>query len=205
MKITDEALDAAARSRDRYITERFLPDKAIDLIDEAAIEARHRAQSMTPELRELKKRLDELNCEVEAAAAQQDYEAAARLRTEVLSAPGRVRGREGRLGEDAHHRHGRHRARHRRADRVDDRHPGQPHAGGRGREAAAHGGGAARARHRPGRGHRGGVRRDPARPLRPQGPEAADRQLHLPGPHRRRQDGAGAGAGRVTCSTTRTR
>ena len=60
VQITDEALVAAARLSDRYLTERFLPDKAIDLIDEAASKHVIEQQSMTPELRDLKKRLDEL-------------------------------------------------------------------------------------------------------------------------------------------------
>jgi ATP-dependent Clp protease ATP-binding subunit ClpC len=84
VQITDDALDAAARLSHRYIADRFLPDKAIDLIDEAASKHVIDQQSMTPELRDLKKRLDELEAEVEAAATRQDYEAAARLRTEVL-------------------------------------------------------------------------------------------------------------------------
>jgi ATP-dependent Clp protease ATP-binding subunit ClpC len=84
VKITDEALDAAAKLSHRYIADRFLPDKAIDLIDEAASKHVIDAQSMTPELRGLKKRLDELGREVEGAAGRQDYEAAARLRSEVL-------------------------------------------------------------------------------------------------------------------------
>ena len=84
VKITDEALEAAARLSHRYVADRFLPDKAIDLIDEAASKHVIDAQSMTPQLREIKKRLDELDGEVEAAAGRQDYEAAARLRAEVL-------------------------------------------------------------------------------------------------------------------------
>jgi ATP-dependent Clp protease ATP-binding subunit ClpC len=84
VKIDDEALEAAARLSHRYISDRFLPDKAIDLIDEAASKHVIDAQSMTPELRDIKRRLDELDREVEAAATRQDYEAAARLRTEVL-------------------------------------------------------------------------------------------------------------------------
>ncbi len=85
VRITDEALEAAARLSDRYMTGRFLPDKAIDLIDEAASKHVIEQQSMTPELRELKKRLDELSMETEAAAGRQDYEAAARIRQEVLA------------------------------------------------------------------------------------------------------------------------
>jgi ATP-dependent Clp protease ATP-binding subunit ClpC len=88
VKITDEALDAAARLSHRYVTERFLPDKAIDLIDEAASKHVIDAQSMTPELREIKAQLDELDRNVEAAAGRQDYEEAARLRSEVLRIKG---------------------------------------------------------------------------------------------------------------------
>jgi ATP-dependent Clp protease ATP-binding subunit ClpC len=84
IKITDEALEAAAHLSNRYLTERFLPDKAIDLIDESASKHVIDAQSMTPALRELKARLDELDRQVEAAAGRQDFEEAARLRTEVL-------------------------------------------------------------------------------------------------------------------------
>ncbi|MPZ49638.1 MAG: AAA domain-containing protein, partial [Dehalococcoidia bacterium] len=84
VKITDEALEAAARLSHRYVTERFLPDKAIDLIDEASSKHVIDQQSMTPELRDIKARLDELDAEVEAAAGRQDFEAAARLRAEVM-------------------------------------------------------------------------------------------------------------------------
>src|SRR5262249_2009011 len=85
VQITDAALEAAARLSDRYITERWLPDKAIDLVDEAASKHVIEAQSMTPELRELKARLDELSRETEAAVGKQDYQAAARIKQEVLS------------------------------------------------------------------------------------------------------------------------
>ena len=83
VNITDEALIAAAQLSDRYLTERHLPDKAIDLVDEAASKHVIEAQSMTPELREMKRRLDELAMETEAAAQRQDYEAAARIKAEV--------------------------------------------------------------------------------------------------------------------------
>ncbi|MDZ4278020.1 MAG: AAA family ATPase, partial [Dehalococcoidia bacterium] len=84
VEITDGALVAAARLSDRYLTERFLPDKAIDLIDEAASKKVIEAQSMTPELRDLKRRLDELAEQTEAAAQRQDYEEAARIKQDVL-------------------------------------------------------------------------------------------------------------------------
>ncbi|HET6615882.1 MAG TPA: AAA family ATPase, partial [Dehalococcoidia bacterium] len=84
VRITDDALVSAARLSDRYLTERFLPDKAIDLIDEAASKHVIEQQSMTPELRDLKQRLDELQNQTEAAATRQDYEEAARVRQDVL-------------------------------------------------------------------------------------------------------------------------
>ncbi|HUS82675.1 MAG TPA: AAA family ATPase [Dehalococcoidia bacterium] len=83
VQIGDEALVAAARLSDRYLTERHLPDKAIDLIDESASKHVIDNQSMTPELRQMKRRLDELAMETEAAAQRQDYEAAARIKAEV--------------------------------------------------------------------------------------------------------------------------
>ena len=84
VKIADEALEAAATLSDRYITERFLPDKAIDLIDEAASKHIIDAESLTPELRTMRTRLNELVRETDAAAQQQDYEAAARIKSELL-------------------------------------------------------------------------------------------------------------------------
>ncbi|MBI4571134.1 MAG: AAA family ATPase, partial [Chloroflexi bacterium] len=84
VQITDEALVAAARLSHRYLTERRLPDKAIDLIDEAASKQVIEAQSMTPELRDLKRRLDELAAQTEAAAQRQDHQEAARIKQEVL-------------------------------------------------------------------------------------------------------------------------
>ncbi|MER3420915.1 MAG: Clp protease, partial [Chloroflexota bacterium] len=83
--ITDAALEAAARLSDRYITERWLPDKAIDLIDEAASKHVIEAQSMTPELRALKARLDELTRATEAAVGREDYAEAARIKQELLT------------------------------------------------------------------------------------------------------------------------
>ncbi|MEX0749690.1 MAG: AAA family ATPase, partial [Dehalococcoidia bacterium] len=85
VRITDEALVAAARLSDRYLTERHLPDKAIDLMDEASSKKVIEQQSLTPEIRALKERLDELNMEIETAAVRQDFAAAAQLRQEVLT------------------------------------------------------------------------------------------------------------------------
>ena len=85
VEIADDALVAAARLSDRYLTERFLPDKAIDLIDEAASKIVIEAQSTTPELKDLKERLDDLATQTDAAAGRQDYEEAARIKQDVLN------------------------------------------------------------------------------------------------------------------------
>jgi ATP-dependent Clp protease ATP-binding subunit ClpC len=77
---TDEALAAAARLSCRYISGRYLPDKAIDLIDEAAARVRLDAMEAPEELREMERRLAELRKEKESSVAAQEFERAARLR-----------------------------------------------------------------------------------------------------------------------------
>jgi ATP-dependent Clp protease ATP-binding subunit ClpC len=78
--ISDDAVRAAADLSTRYITDRHLPDKAIDLIDEAASRVRLRHTSAPPTLREAQRELDKVTKEKDAAINSQDYEAAARLR-----------------------------------------------------------------------------------------------------------------------------
>ncbi len=80
VKILDEALEAAARLSDRYITGRFLPDKAIDLIDEAGSRARLSVLTMPPSLKELELKIEAFRKEKEAAIKGQDFEKAAALR-----------------------------------------------------------------------------------------------------------------------------
>lgn len=82
VKITDEALIAAVKLSARYIGDRFLPDKAIDLIDEAASKVRLRSFTAPPDLKALEKRIKELSQEKEAAVNSQDFEGAAALRDE---------------------------------------------------------------------------------------------------------------------------
>jgi len=84
LKITDGALEAAAELSDRYIQDRHLPDKAIDLIDEASAKVRLQLFNMPAELRGLEDRLQRLQAEEEAAGQAREYERAARLRSEVL-------------------------------------------------------------------------------------------------------------------------
>ncbi|OEH86296.1 ATP-dependent Clp protease ATP-binding subunit ClpC [Desulfuribacillus stibiiarsenatis] len=80
VKILDEAVDAAVNLSDRYITDRFLPDKAIDLIDEAASKVRLKSYTQPPNLKELEKQLEEVKNEKEAAIQGQEFEKAASLR-----------------------------------------------------------------------------------------------------------------------------
>ncbi|MHB9111966.1 MAG: ATP-dependent Clp protease ATP-binding subunit [Thermoleophilia bacterium] len=80
IKITDEALKAAARLSARYISDRFLPDKAIDVIDEAASRMRIKTMTAPPKYRELETEIDTVRKEKEAAIEAQEFEKAANLR-----------------------------------------------------------------------------------------------------------------------------
>lgn len=82
VKITDEALEAAAELSSRYINDRYLPDKAIDLIDEAASKLRVNAYVPPTELKTLEEKLEELQQEKEEAINSQNYEKAASIRDE---------------------------------------------------------------------------------------------------------------------------
>ena len=84
IKISDAALEAAARLSQRYVSDRYLPDKAIDLIDEAASKLRIDTESAPPEVKSLEQRLKQLTNEEEAATQREDYETAAQLKVERL-------------------------------------------------------------------------------------------------------------------------
>jgi ATP-dependent Clp protease ATP-binding subunit ClpC len=84
VRFSDEALVAAARLADRYITDRRLPDKAIDLIDEAAAKLRVALYSLPPELKGLKNEIERLRAEEEQAGLERDYERAAQKKVERL-------------------------------------------------------------------------------------------------------------------------
>ena len=84
-KITDEALTAAVSLSSRYITDRFLPDKAIDVVDEAASKVRMKVFSASPDVKALEDRLNTVKKEKEAAVTSQDFEKAAELRDEEQS------------------------------------------------------------------------------------------------------------------------
>ena len=81
-KITDEALDAAVSLSSRYITDRFLPDKAIDVVDEAASKVRMKVFSAAPDVKALETQLADVKKEKEAAVTAQEFEKAAEMRDE---------------------------------------------------------------------------------------------------------------------------
>ena len=80
VSITDDAIEAAVKLSDRYISDRFLPDKAIDLIDEAGSKVRLRSFTTPPNLKELELKLEEIRKEKDAAVQSQEFEKAASLR-----------------------------------------------------------------------------------------------------------------------------
>ncbi len=88
VRFSDDALKAAAQLADRYVTDRHLPDKAIDLIDEAAAKLRVALYSMPPELKSLKNDIDRLAAEEEQAGLAREYERAAQKKSERLRIEG---------------------------------------------------------------------------------------------------------------------
>ena len=79
-KLTDEALEAAVRLSDRYVTGRFLPDKAIDIMDEAGARARINSMTRPPDVKAIEKEIEAIRAEKESAIKAQDFEKAAALR-----------------------------------------------------------------------------------------------------------------------------
>ncbi len=89
--ISDEAVVAAARLADRYVTDRKLPDKAIDLLDEAAAKLRVALYSLPPRLKEMKVVLQRLTADEEAAGMAREYERAAEYKMRRMQLRGRIR------------------------------------------------------------------------------------------------------------------
>ncbi|KUN82511.1 Clp protease [Streptomyces bungoensis] len=100
VRITDEAVVAAAELSDRYITSRFLPDKAIDLMDQAAARVRLRARTPLADAREVEDRIAALNREKDQAVADEEYERAKDLRDRIRDAEAEL-AQAGRPGEQA--------------------------------------------------------------------------------------------------------
>ncbi|GIF26243.1 ATP-dependent Clp protease ATP-binding subunit ClpC [Actinoplanes tereljensis] len=92
VRITDAALDAAAELSDRYITDRFLPDKAIDLIDQAGARVRLRVKTPSADTREDERRLEQLSRDRDQAVAAENYEKASSLRDEMNAIRARLEG-----------------------------------------------------------------------------------------------------------------
>jgi ATP-dependent Clp protease ATP-binding subunit ClpC len=82
VKITDKAIEAAVKLSSRYINDRYLPDKAIDLIDEASSKVRLQCFTAPPDMKELERKIEELHKMKEDAIVQQEFERAASLRDE---------------------------------------------------------------------------------------------------------------------------
>jgi ATP-dependent Clp protease ATP-binding subunit ClpC len=97
VRYEDAALSAAVELSDRYICDRFLPDKAIDLIDQAGARVRLRTKMPGMDLRELERRVEELRRDRDQAVASEDYEQASRLRDELRD----IRDRVEQLGKDS--------------------------------------------------------------------------------------------------------
>ena len=100
VEIPDHALEAACRLSDRYITDRFLPDKAIDVIDEASARARIASQVPPPDMEELKQELEAIGEKKEASIRDQDFEKAAELRDQERELQQRIRERQEKWEEE---------------------------------------------------------------------------------------------------------
>jgi ATP-dependent Clp protease ATP-binding subunit ClpC len=94
VEIPDETLGASAKLSERYITDRFLPDKAIDVIDEAGARARLATQVPPPEVTELKEQVEDLSERKDEAIRDQDFEKAAELRDQERELQGEIRKRQ---------------------------------------------------------------------------------------------------------------
>ena len=191
VSITDGALVAAANMADRYVNDRFLPDKAIDLIDEAGARLRIRRMTAPPDLREFDERIAAVVREKESAIDGQDFEKAARAarrREEPAQREGAARGRV-EVRRHGRHRRGR-RGAHRRGPRRLDRHPGLQADRGGVQPPAPHGGRAAQAGRRHGRRHQVAVPGHPAHPRRAEGPAPPRWLVHLRRPDRCGEDRA---------------
>ena len=182
LTITDGALEAAVRLSRRYINDRFLPDKAIDLMDEAASQVRMAAESASPDLKDLEEKIAALHREKEEAVTAQDFEKAAQLRDIEKDYQEQVE-----IERDKWHKQ---MSANRGTVTEDD--IAKVVAGWTGipvtrlTEDESQPG---RGRGRRGQGH-------PPQPCGSEGPQAAHRLLPVPGPHRRRQDRAVQDPGR---------
>ncbi len=206
VQIKDEALDSAVELSDRYISGRCLPDKAIDVIDEAGARVRLKAMTRPPDLKDLDAQIEQLNQEKEAAVAEQDFEKAAHLRDQADKLKKKKEHDHPRMAREVQgDRRRRRRGSDPRGRQQDDR---------RAADDASNDDETQRlltmedelhktviSQHEAIMRHRQG---GPQEPGRPQGPETAHRQLHLRRPDRRRQDACWPSGWPSSCSATRT-
>ena len=155
VRFTDEALTAAAELSERYVTDRFLPDKAIDLVDQSGARKRLRAKGPHTDSRELERKLESLQRDKDQAVADEDYERAGAPARRDRGGPVAARGGPLRPSFRADRRARGDRRGHRRGRLALDRHPGQPAHRDRAGPPARARGAAARACRRPGRRRRG--------------------------------------------------
>ncbi|WP_018219896.1 ATP-dependent Clp protease ATP-binding subunit [Salinispora pacifica] len=102
VRFTDEALVVAAELSDRYVTDRYLPDKAIDLIDQAGARVRLRTRTPDSDVRELETQLDEVRRDKEQAVADEQYEKASTLRDQIADLEAQIRRARGDEGSANH-------------------------------------------------------------------------------------------------------
>ncbi len=197
--ITDEALKAASQLGDRYIADRFLPDKAIDLVDEAASKMRIKTMSSPPYYKEIDEELAAVRTEKEAAIDGQEFEKAARFRDserklvaqrrelEKAWREGKIEEKRVSIGENE-------------IAEIVSMWTGIPVKKMTEEESAqapADGGRPARAHRRAERGHKGRLPLHQAYLRRHKGPEPPERLVRLPRSYRSRQDRACEDPGRV--------
>ena len=198
VEYTAEAIEAAVYQSNRYITDRFLPDKAIDLVDEAGARAKLREAGYSEEFGEINKSIRVAVEQMENAVSEKNFEKAQFYREQEVQARENLQFVREKFDVKSSTRRvvvGK-----AEIDEVVSKWTGVPLTSinqDEGRQAAAHGGRAAPPRHLAGEGDLGAVARDPPLARRAQEPEPAGRQLRVPRADRRRQDRAGARAGQL--------
>ena len=205
VQITDEALEAAVELSDRYITGRCLPDKAIDVVDEAGARVRLKAMTRPPDLKELDEQIERLNQDKEEAVANQDFERAAAFATRPTSS--RRRRKPSPASGASSPRKSTARSTRRSIAEVVSKMTGIPLTRLETEETARllqMEEEIQKTGHLPDRGDQADQRGGPPEPGRAEGSQAADRQLHLRRAHRRGQDACWPRRSPSSCSATPT-
>ena len=206
VEYTREALEAAVYQSSRYITDRFLPDKAIDLVDEAGARAKLREAGYSEEFGEINKSIRVAVEQMESAVSAEGLRQGAVLPRAGAGGAREPAVRPREVRRPLERAQGRRVARRDRRGRLEvDRRAAVVDQPGRERQADSHGGRPPQARDQPGARHLRRVARHSPLARRAQEPESPGRQLHVPRADRRRQDRAGPRARRSSCSAARTR